>query len=196
MREFLARQFRHFESGDFWSTQSFIEAKITFLCWAIPAVLFVMLVEYQIIEGGTYTKAITEGIGPNLWNIIGIPGLFLFGLSLVFISSERIVSSARRVLSNVYGIGCLSWSLLFAQWLFLDTSEFTWWQEGLWNITSAFLMLVVLFFNLVVWYLSWLLEVRNESSFLKKLASVHTFVRVGIALFIFLVIYISLCLSS
>src|SRR5699024_481622 len=85
-----------------------------FLYWTIPAFSFVLIVDFignyrSVIS---YQKAIFQGIGPILWNVIGTFGLAFFWLSITFSKSKFIALTAYKLLDNVFAIGSLSLGLL------------------------------------------------------------------------------------
>lgn len=187
MWELLSQQFNHFERGAVIPGDNFKEALSIFLAWALPAFLFVLSVDAFFPEVNFYQAAISEGVGPNLWNAIGSFGLFSFGISVMFPKSHTCALVARHILVNTYAIGCLTFGLLVGQWCVLPSTEwFAWWQWGLFGVTSGFLLVVVFLYNLAVWYLSFLVQEESgrKSGFLGKMEHVHWVWRTVIGLFI------------
>jgi len=143
-----------------------------FFCWALPAFTFVIVTSSFYPDVVFYKKAITEGIGPNLWNAIGSFGLFAFGLAILLSESLLLRTIAVQILSNTYSIGCLTFGLLCGQFYALaNNTSLEWWQMGLFGVTSVFLLLIVLCYNTFVWYLTFLLQNDrgDKSSFIIKL---------------------------
>ena len=198
MKTFLIEQFKHFEIMDVLPGKQIKEAIVVFLAWAVPAFLFVLWASVFYPEVKFYKDAITEGIGPNLWNAIGSFGFFSVGVAIIFSKYFYPSVIAERILSNTYAIGSLSFGLLLGQWSFLLThNDLIWWKVGFFGITSGLLLVVVFFFNLFIWYLSYLIKPSNsgESDFLFKLGQMHILWRVIIGL-IFCAITLVLFLSE
>jgi len=188
---YIKKQFAHFERDDFWPGVEWRGAITVFLAWVIPSCLFVMWSQNYYPHVEFYKKAITEGLGPNLWNAIGSFGLFAFGVAIVFSKFSTPKNIAISILSNTYGIGCLTFGLLLGQWFTaLSDTEIIWWKVGLFGVTSALLLVVVFFYNLFIWYLSYLLGGREnqKSLFLKKLEQMHWLWRASIGVFVVVLI--------
>ncbi len=181
---FLNKEFSHFNGTDFWPGENWTEAITIFLAWVIPSCLFVIWSNTYYPEVKFYQKAITEGLGPNLWNAIGSFGFLAFGVAVVFSHFSAPRNIAYTVLSNTYGIGCLTFGLLLGQWFtLLPNTQLVWWKVGLFGITSAFLLIIFFFYNLAIWYLSFLLKSNKDnqkSIFLDKLEKMHWLWRIGI----------------
>lgn len=186
MRNYLSERFSVFDKSDFIPREQIWEAIYIFFAWAVPAFIFVLWANTYYPEVKFYREAITEGIGPNLWNAIGSFGLFAFGLAVVFSSFKIPSLITKQILSNTYAIGCLTFGLLVGQWCLLPFGQLVWWQQGLFGITSVFLLLVVCVYNLVVWYLSFLIQntQHQKSAFLTKFERLHWVWRAGFGLFI------------
>ena len=159
-------------------------ALIVFSSWAVSSFLFVVWASTYHPENQFYQAAIDEGIGPNLWNAIGSFGLFSFGVAILTPTLRMPSSIAKTILSNTYAIGCLTFGLLVGQWVLLPYHELSWWQQGLFGITSSFLLAIVFVLNLVAWYLSFLIDnsPQKKSGFIDKLTKTHWLWRAGLGL--------------
>ena len=117
LREYLRTQLQPFDRAALWSSSVAKEGALVVFLWAAPSFLIVWLVaSYRKFVPSAYLEAaISEGIGPHLWNVVGTLGLALVGLALVFPRSRLIARSAYHVLINTYAIGGLSFGLLFGQ---------------------------------------------------------------------------------
>ncbi|MEE2603973.1 MAG: hypothetical protein VX595_12975 [Pseudomonadota bacterium] len=184
MKNFFSEKFCIFDRADLFPRENLKEAITIFMAWALPAFLFVVWADKYYPDVKFYQAAITEGIGPNLWNTIGSFGLFTFGVAVSLSSFFTPSLIARQILENTYAIGCLTFGLLVGQWCLLPFSELTWWQQGLFGVTSVFLLVVVFLYNMVVWCLSSLIQNSPErkSNFLVKLEKMHWVWRAGIGL--------------
>lgn len=188
---FLIQRINQFERSALIPDGSLKKAFNIFLAWAFPAFLFVMWANIFYPEVEFYKKAISEGIGPNLWNAIGSFGLFAFGVAVVFSKFATPALIAKQILSNTYAIGCLTFGLLVGQWcVILSLEELIWWQRGLFGISSGLLLIVVFLYNLAIWYLSVLVqnEAGRKSNFLAKLEHMHWVYRAAIGLCVSLLI--------
>ncbi|NAX47410.1 hypothetical protein CAG70_10410 [Photobacterium halotolerans] len=182
---YVIQRFCHFERCDINPGNSYKEAISVFLAWTVPAFIFVLWASNFYPEVKLYHDAITEGIGPNLWNVIGSFGFFSFGIAMIFSNHTGPALVADKVLSNAYAIGCLNFGLLSGQWCFLlSTEDLIWWQRGFFGVTSGLLMVIVFFYNFILWYLSFFVknEHTGKSVFLTKLGQVHLGWRVSIGL--------------
>ena len=171
LREHIKKEIRSFQVEDLLpSKQDNIEAAVVLSSWAIPAVLFVLWANSYYPEVEYYQKAIREGFGPNLWNAIACFGLMAFGVAISFSTFRMPARFAKKILMSAYAIGCLTFGLLVGQWFLLPLDQLVWWQRGLFGITSVFLLVVVLMYNVVLWYLGSLLytESGDKTRFLKK----------------------------
>ncbi|MEW8394249.1 MAG: hypothetical protein AB2651_20930 [Candidatus Thiodiazotropha sp.] len=186
MKEYLLKQFNHFEFSDVNPGREINEALLIFCCWSISAFFFVVWANTYYPENAFYQSAIREGIGPNLWNAIGSFGFFAFGVAIIFSQYSLPSRIARQILINTYAIGCLSFGLLLGQWwTLLVNPELIWWRRGLFGVTSGLLLAVIFLYNLAIWYLYYLLKNDSEkkSTFLEKLESMHVMWRFFIGLF-------------
>ncbi|WP_200182646.1 hypothetical protein [Ectothiorhodospira mobilis] len=150
----------------------------------MPSFVIVWLVDrYRENLPSSYLEAaISEGIGPHLWNVIGTLALFLVGLALLFPRSKFIAKSAHQVLINTYAIGGLSFGLLFGQLataLVSASANVEAWKTWLMGVGSAFLAIQVLLLNFSLWYLGHLMASREQDDgFLHRVEQVDLPLRV------------------
>lgn len=118
--------------------------------------------------------AISEGIGPHLWNVVGAIGAVLFGLFLILPTQRWLAKAANNVLVNTYAMGALTFGLLFGQWFYaFHTANLERWQAWANALGFGFLFLDVFFLNFSVCYLGYLsAPERLNTGFASKLASV------------------------
>ncbi len=181
MYKIIEEQFNHFSKSDFFLKRQFLNGLIIFCTWAIPSFMFVSWSSNYHPEVEFYRNAINEGIGPNLWNVIGSFGLFSFGLTITFPNFSWLADIAWKVLSSTYAIGSLSFGLLLGQWVFLlINNNLIWWKLGLFGVTSGLLLVILFFYNLALWYFSFLIQQRNSdtSPFLIKIGQMHLLWRI------------------
>ena len=152
--------------------------------WAI-AFSFVLAVDrfHEHVPSVYLQAAISEGIGPHLWNVIGTLGLVLFGLALLFPRVHFIARSAHQVLINTFAIGGLSFGLLFGQLataLVSATANIATWKAWLIGAGGLFLAIQVLALNFSLWYFSQLMASREEADhFLHQVERVALRLRVA-----------------
>ncbi len=188
MSHYLLKEFSYFNRKDLWSKKQFLIALGIFLIWALPAFIIVFLYSKYFPNSAFLCGAITEGIGPNLWNFIGSLGLISFGLTLIFSKNIKFLEIISvKILSTTFAIGSLTFGLLLGQWYFLlTTSNLVWWIIGFLGVTSGLLILVIFLCNLVIWYLLFLIAEENEekSQFLNSLEKMHFIFRFIIGIII------------
>lgn len=181
--EYIKSELGKFERIDFWPGQQWKEAATVFLSWAAPAFFFVLGVKYfeafRTVE--YYKDAISQGIGPKLWNVIGAFGFAFFGLSLVFTKTKAFSYIANRILINVYAIGSLTFGLLLGQFVCLipELDQYLdGWRLYLFTPLSAVLLTAVAIINLGVWYLSYLIQWKGN--FHQRVGQIHLMLRIFI----------------
>ena len=189
MKKFLQKQFISLSEFDFFLAEKRAEGIRIFLLWVIPSLILFYLIEKYFPHSVRLHKAIQEGIGPNLWNVIGAFGLFSFGLSIIFPHSKWILKSAKNILENTFAIGCLSIGLLIGQWFFaLNHNDLEWWKVGFWGVTSGALIFVVIVFNFCIWYLATLVN-TEKLDFMNRISKINFIWRLLIGISICFIIY-------
>ncbi|MDX7899162.1 hypothetical protein [Aeromonas media] len=180
VKHYYKNQIKTFKIKDFVIGDNWKEAISLFLYWAAPAFLTVVIVE-NLSETRTveyYRQAISQGVGPVLWNFIAVFGCATFGISFIFNRVKLFSNIAHQLLINVYSIGSLNFGILFGQFVMLSPDLIE--KVELWKLFIVFplsylLLAFVFLLNLSMWYLSHL--IRWESPFLEKLSSVSWFFR-------------------
>ncbi|MCV2437181.1 hypothetical protein [Paucibacter sp. DJ2R-2] len=168
LRQYLRTQVQPFDSAALWSPRVAKEGALIVFWWAAPSFLIVWLVaRFRNYLPATYLEsAISEGIGPHLWNVVGTLGLVLVGFALLFPRSRFVARSAYHVLINTYAIGGLSFGLLFGQ-LFstftASTKNLALWKTWLMGAGGVFLAIQVLALNFSLWYLGHLMASREAN---------------------------------
>ena len=159
-----------------------------FLSWSIPAFLFVLAVSFLNNYRSVvyYQEAISQGIGPVLWNVMGVFGLACFSLSIMFSRSKKIAIAAHKLLDNTFAIGSFSFGLLTAQVItqfpmdgvFLET-----WKNYLFGFAIFWLLMTLFIINFTLWYLGYLMQWKR--SLRDKLSYISLWVRVPFGLLLF-----------
>lgn len=176
-KSYFQAQLQPFDRKTLWSPKILKESLVV-LWWAVPAFVLVLMVDrYPKYLPSTYLdKAISEGIGPHLWNVIGTLGLFLVGLALLFPRSKFIAKSAHQVLINTYAMGGLSFGLVTGQLIteFVPASEnIETWKAWLLGTEALFLVCQIILLNLSLWYLGHLMASReHDDGFLHRVECV------------------------
>ncbi|MFZ1987365.1 MAG: hypothetical protein WAU91_23350 [Desulfatitalea sp.] len=185
--QYIKYEIRKFETADFCPGQQWKEAAQIFASWTIPAIAFVLVVKHFEFSRTVdyYSDAISQGIGPKLWNVISVFGFVFFGLSLVFSKVKIFSQIANQILMNVYAIGALTFGLLLGQFIcilpelgqYIDD-----WRLYLFAPLSAILLIEVAILNLCVWYLSYLIQWQGK--FNLRLCQVSILLRLVVGGFI------------
>jgi len=197
LKGYFLAQLQPFDRETLWSPQILKKGGLVAACWAIPAFAIVCLVARcrEYLPSMYLEAAIAEGIGPHLWNVIGMLGLSLAGLAFLFPRSKLLAKSAYQVLINTYAIGGLSFGLLFGQLtmaLASASANVTAWKAWLMGSSSALLAILVLLLNFSLWYLGHLMASREErDGFLHRVEQVDLRLRV-VAFILFTVLPVSL----
>ena len=196
MIAYLRSQFSIFTSSDFSPRAGLGKAAAIFLGWAIPAFLGVMFTRWlgHCTSVEYLDAAISEGIGPHLWSVVGAIGVVLFSSFLLLPRKRWLARAANNVLVNTYAMGALTFGLLFGQWLYkFQTANLVRWKAWANAIGFGFLFIDVFVLNFSVWYLGYLSAPnRMCTGFASKLTSVDFRVRaflglsLGIAAVLFL----------
>lgn len=178
LRTYLQAQLQPFDRRALWSPQILKEGRVVMFWWAMPAFVMVCLVDrYREYLPSTYLEAaISEGIGPHLWDVIGTLALVLVGLAFLFPRSRLIAKSAHQVLINTYAIGGLTFGLLLGQLataLVSASANVAAWKAWLMGVGGAFLAIQALLLNFSLWYLGHLMASReHDGSFLHRVEQV------------------------
>lgn len=190
LRQYLRTQLSPFDRGALWSSHVAKEGASVVFWWAAPSFLIVCLVARfrEHVPSAYLQSAISEGIGPHLWNVVGTLGLVLVGFALLFPGSRFIARSAYQVLINTYAIGGLSFGLLFGQLataLASATANIALWKTSLLGIGGVFLAVQALTLNFSLWYLGHLMASREAcDGFLHRVERVA--LRLRLVAFLFL----------
>jgi len=183
LKSYLQSQLQPFDRKALWSPQILKEGGLVVFWWAVPAFVIVWLVNnfHEHLPSAYLEEAISQGIGPHLWNVIGTLALVLVGFAFLFPRSQLIAKSARQVLINTYAIGGLSLGLLFGQLttaLAAASDNIAAWKAWLLGAGSTFLFIQVLFLNFALWYLGHLMSSRTlNDGFLNQVEQVALRIR-------------------
>lgn len=196
---YLRSEFSTFERDDLFQISSWRRALKIFSWWAIPAMFFVLGVENYASDVEFFNDAMREGIGPNLWNLMGALGLVVFALAIVFPNMSTLASYANQVFESTFAVGCLTLGLLIGQYVFLVAQEgMVWWERGLFGVFGGWLLLLVFTLNCVIWFLSSLTKQQDKvkNRFLVKVEKKHWLWRSTISLFLLAVTFSMLYLET
>ena len=193
LKKYLKDQFNSFDKIFFTYNIKFKKSLIDSLYWLVPAFLFVILTKNKIdyLPNKYFEKAISEGIGPTLWNVIGAMGLFFLGLLFLFPSVYFFAKATQRLLENAYSIGLLSLGLIVGEIFFWFPNIISNYSHSK-NIIIAtiiiILIIVIYLMNYSLYYVGQLLEERNNEidfrNLVKKLE-----LRIRIIFFVFFSIF-------
>lgn len=184
LKTYLRMQLQPFDRAALWSPSIAKGGALVVFWWAAPSFSLVWLVAHyrENLPSAYLEAAISEGIGPHLWNVIGTLGLVLVGFALLFPRSRFIARGAYQVLINTYAIGGLSFGLLFGQLATVfasATANVAAWKAWLLGTGSIFLAFQVIVLNFSLWYLGHLMASREASDgFLHRVERVDLRLRV------------------
>lgn len=185
-RHYFSTQFSWFDDTKWFSKKVLTDGLKIAAVWGLPAIAAVWLNWRlpRIMPVAYVSYAITEGISPHLWNIVGTIGLEFFGLATLFPKATWLARAAHKVLANTYSIGALAFGLLLGQMIVLgigiqpDANPLTWLQFSLLLLLVAEVFLL----NFMVWYLATLVAAEMYGvAFLNKLAAVDLRLRMPFA---------------
>ncbi|MDH3693654.1 MAG: hypothetical protein OER96_03680 [Gammaproteobacteria bacterium] len=159
--EYTKGELAKFGAEDFDPGKNWWEAIRGFTFWSIPALLFVLSVNYfeSLRSVSYYEDAISQGIAPKSWNVAFLPGLMLFLLSLIFIRVHWISIVVHKILINVFAIGALMFGLLLGQIICQIPEAYEFygsWRFYLTGLGLAIGLLIFAMMNVFIWYLSYL----------------------------------------
>ncbi len=161
VRTKLKSAFVIFEKADFKPSTGWRECFVTSSWWIGPTFFSVLVVDWlrKFRTTEYLNKALTQGVSPELWNVIGTMGLFLLGLSIVTAKTDflhRCLSKASsRVLLITFEIGLFALGIMLGQLLrTFSKAQLPAWQAWFWGIRFGVLLTIVFGLNIAVWYLA------------------------------------------
>jgi hypothetical protein len=162
-----------------------------FLLWVVPSVAFVLAVSWLAsFRSAEYLQAaIQQGIGPELWNVIGCFGFSLLGAALLLPRMQQLARAANFALTTAFGIGAMTYGLLIGKAIVaISAPTVQTWQAWLWGAGIGVLFLLVAVFNFVVWYGALLTSpvAQQVGGFLHWWSGRPLLLRAAIALFLIL----------
>ncbi len=187
LRAYLQLELTGLDRETLWTSFNLKGAWKVLFWWVVPAYLVVIVtfLHKGILPKVYLQAAIGEGIGPHLWNVMGVFGLILVGLSVIYPRASLISHSAYHVLTNTYSVGCLSLGLIAGQLttIFLNSEAPTPSKLFLAGIGGALIALVA--FNIILWYLAHLMIRQTQGKcLLTQLPKIDLRLRVFVALLV------------
>ena len=174
--QFLRDEISKFTNEDFSPRCEVSRPLKIFFGWFLPSFLYVIFIEflsnYQAVE--YFNEATKQGIGPNLWNMMGGIGFILFFLAVAFYPLKCISKAAEITLENTFAIGSLMFGLLLGQFVTSTQDMITHletWKLWITFPLAIFSFSIALFLNTVTWYFSFL--IKSDGCFYKKLGKLH-----------------------
>ena len=146
-----------------------------------------------------YREAIEEAIGANLWNLMGLFGIFSFGLAIVFSKEQWVAKVSRSILINTFAIGSISLGAIVGRWLSaIALVDFPLWKISLLNLGFYTGVCLVLFLNIFIWYGAFLLQntPNQKSNFLIKLEGMHVLWKICFGIFFILLSAIAIMTAT
>ncbi|WP_157636707.1 hypothetical protein [Burkholderia ubonensis] len=178
VRSYVKAQLSPFNRAFFWSAIVPMEGLRVAFWWAAPATVAVLFITYfrNQLPASYLEAAISDGIGPHIWNVVGMLGLVLFGLAVLFPKIKFIATGAYQVLINTYGMGGLAIGLLIGKigaQLPSSLSKLELWKAWLAGTGIALLMLELFVLNFSLWcFASLVRSTKKDDGFLRRVASI------------------------
>lgn len=178
VRSYLTSQLAPFNRSFFWSAIVPIEGLRVAFWWAAPATVAVLFITHfkNQLPASYLEAAISDGIGPHIWNVVGMLGLVLFGLAVLFPKIKFIATGAYQVLINTYGMGGLAIGLLIGKigaQLPSSLSKLELWRAWLAGTGIALLMFELFVLNFSLWcFASLMRPTKEDDGFLRHVASI------------------------
>ncbi|MCA8157757.1 hypothetical protein [Burkholderia contaminans] len=172
---YIKEQLTPFEHSTVCPPLVFVEGVTIVFWWAAPAMVAVWLITYfkRHLPLNYLDAAISDGIGPHLWNIVSMLGLALFGLAVLLPRCKFIANSAYQVLVNTYAMGGLAIGLLVGQvttQLPSALSKLALWKAWLSGTGIALVMLGLFALNFSLWCLASLMRTAaGHDGFLRRI---------------------------
>ncbi|NTY39134.1 hypothetical protein [Burkholderia diffusa] len=178
VRSYLKAQFAPFSRSFFGSAIMPIEGLRVAFWWAAPATLAVLFIaKFRSQIPASYLEAaISDGIGPHIWNVVGMLGLALFGLAVLFPTVKFIATGAYQVLINTYGMGGLAIGLLIGKILAQlpsSLSKLKLWEAWFAGTGITLLMLELFVLNFSLWcFASLMRSTKDGGGFLRQVENI------------------------
>ncbi|MFK0376693.1 hypothetical protein [Pandoraea sp. NPDC090278] len=156
--------------------------------WAVPSFFAVIGIACfgEHLPSHYLNGAVSEGIGPALWNVVGTFGTVLFGFGLMFPGVRCMTSAARGALNGTYGIGNLMFGLLAG---LLVTSfpeaaaKVEFWRALAMAVGGILLLSLALALNFAVWCLGAMMAPNDgDGAFLRRVKRMHWLSRLILSL--------------
>jgi len=149
-------KYNFFDVSTLYPKPRLAEGGLLFLGWVILPALFVVVTRFlsRFREVQYYDSAIAEGVGPHLWNVIGVFAFMFFGVALVFPRTMWLAKFASHTLISVFCIGSLMIGILLGELLALyDTNYISEWRNWLQGVGVFALFALVACMNSIAWHL-------------------------------------------
>lgn len=168
IRSYLKVQFAPFSLSFFGSSIAPIEGLRVAFWWVSPATLAVLFIaQFRNQLPASYLEAaISDGIGPHIWNVVGMLGLALFGLAVLFPRVKFIATGAYQILINTYGMGGLAIGLLIGKILAQlppSLSKLELWDAWFAGTGITLLILELFVLNFSLWCFASLMRSTKEN---------------------------------
>lgn len=170
-----------FSKSDFYEFEAFKNLIYIFFPWFLFGLVIVFLVKFELIN----KEILNEAMGPNLWNFLGIIGISLFSINIVYYH-EKLIIISKEVLLSTFVLGSLGFGLILGDFFFLNYKDYSWWIIGLFGIVSVFLLFILFLYNFIIGYFYCLLDKRL--TFLFTLRQVNISYRWCVTVIILLII--------
>jgi len=174
LRLYIKKQLNPFVGATFWSPLVFKEGATIAFWWVMPAMISVWLITRykEYLPFAYLDAAISDGIGPHLWNVVGMLGLAFFGLAVLIPRCKLIADSAYQVLANTCSMGWLACGLLLGLLtarIPAELSKLALWKARLLEAGLAAFMFEIFALNCLIWWLANLMRLSDsDDGFLRR----------------------------
>lgn len=198
VKEYILGELRKVEATSLVPGRSIKTALWAFFTWGMIAALFVGATHWlaQFRSTAYLSAAISEGLGPHLWNVLGTFGIGFFGALVIAPRVRFLAVLASEAFANTYVVGALTLGILVGQIAYLFYSAPppppVYW---LYIVAFPVLLAALAVLNVLTWYLSYLSDpTRLATGFPAQLAKIDPRLRVptGLALILLPLVY-SVC---
>ncbi|TLM75243.1 hypothetical protein ACONUD_18940 [Microbulbifer harenosus] len=150
-----------FHKDDFLPSGGWRDYWIISLWWMLPAAAYVFVVEwfrgFRAVD--YFDTAMSQGVSPELWNVIGVFGFTSLGFGIFTVNFPCLhtvfIRSANKLLLIAFDIGLLSFGIILSKVILaFGDAEITSWKTWFFGIGAFVFLPVVFALNTILWYLA------------------------------------------
>ena len=177
--------------SDFRPSIGFSEYFSLSAAWLLPSFFAVIFIHWFSRHHSTqyFETAVSQGISPQLWNVIGAIGFLFFGSAVASLRIRAISNLLAKISSPVlrvaFEMGLLGFGLMLGKlYVAFDNAQLESWDSWFYRITFGWLFPLVLAINSLLWLASRLIESdKGQAPILHKVVSWHWSIQVVVGSF-------------